>query len=161
MSHRACATHVWKEGNGGNGEPRTRDFVRGGFVAGVRYVLFDNDQMRLGPSGHPKMPQDFEAVFVRPIVENHAEEENCDIFLPHWLRFKEIEGLRNSNISARLCERRGWNETDPGASRGRSPVRRACSFSNTASKIHQVEVHHTEFGEQVEYSSRGSGLPVQ
>ncbi len=53
------------------------------------------------------MLQDFDAVFVRPIVENLADEENCDVFLPRWLWVKETEALRNPNISSRLSERRG------------------------------------------------------
>ena len=147
MSHGARTTHIRKQGDGGGGELRTGDFVRGGFIAGACYVLFDNDQLRLGTGGDSQMLQDFEAVFVRPIVENHAEEENCNIFLPRWLRVEEIEGLRNPHtISARLCERRGRNETDPVASHGRSLVLRACSFSNTALKIHQEEAYYTEIG---------------
>jgi hypothetical protein len=141
MRRRTRATHVRKQGLGRNRELRTRNFVRGGFIAGVRFVVFDNDQLRLGPSGDSQMPQDFDAVFIRPIMENLGEEENCDVFLPRWLRVKETEALRNPNISDRLCERRGWNETDPVASRGQSPVRRACSVSNTALKTHQKEVH--------------------
>jgi hypothetical protein len=39
--------------------------------------------------------QDFDAVFVRPIVKNLAEEEDSDVFIPRWLRFEEIVALRN------------------------------------------------------------------
>ena len=141
MGHRAPATQIRKQWCGRCGQVRTRNFVRGGFIAGARYVLFHNDQLRLGPSRGSQMPQDLDAVFVRPIVENHAEEENCNVVLPHWLRVKETKALRNPNISVRLCETREWNETDTVASRGRSPVRRACSFSSTALDIHQEEVH--------------------
>jgi hypothetical protein len=81
--------------------------VRGGFVAGACYQLFDNYQLRLGPSGDSQVLQNGHAIFVRPIVQNLADEENCDIFLPRWLRVEETEALRNPNISARLWERQG------------------------------------------------------
>ncbi len=107
MRRRAHATHVRKQGLGGSGEFCAGDFVRGGFIAGTCNQLFDNDKLSLRTSGDSQMLQDLDAVFVRPIVENPADEENCDIFLPRWLRFKEVKALRNPNISARLWEGRG------------------------------------------------------
>ena len=143
MRHSARATHVWKQGFGRSRELRAGNFVGGGFVAGARNVLFDDDEPRVGPSGASQMLQDFEAIFVRPVVENHAEKENCDVFLSRGLRVKETEALRNPNVSAHLCASGwpGWDDTDRAASRGRNRARRAGSFSNTALKMHQEEVH--------------------
>jgi hypothetical protein len=81
--------------------------MRGGFVTGARYLLLDNDQLGLRPSGLSQVLQNFDAVFARPIVKNPAKEENCDIFLPRWLRVKETATLRSPNISPRLRGRRG------------------------------------------------------
>ena len=83
------------------------DFVRGGFITGARYELFDNHKLRLGPSGDSQTLQDADAVFVRPIVKNLADEEDHDIFLPCWLRVKETEALRDPNVSAHPCEMQG------------------------------------------------------
>jgi hypothetical protein len=131
MHQRARATPVWKQGLGGNGELRAGDFVSGGFVARARYQPFDEDQLRVRPSGVSQMLQDCDAVFVRPVVENPAYQEDCDVFLPRRLRGEETVALRNFNIGARL---RGWNATDLAASRVQSRARRACFSSSTAFK---------------------------
>ena len=81
--------------------------MRSGLIAGARYQLFDDDQLRLLPSGNSQVLQDSHAVFVSPVVQNLTEEKNCDIFLPRWLRVKETEALRSPNISARLWKGRG------------------------------------------------------
>ena len=100
MRQRASATHIRKQGVRRNGELRTRDFVRGRVVAGTRYVQFRNDQLRLGPSGGSQVLQYFDAAFVRPIVKNLAEEENCDVFISRRLWFEEILALRNCRYSS-------------------------------------------------------------
>jgi len=87
---------------GENGELRARDFVHGGFVASARYKPFDDDQLRLGPSGGSQMLQDCEAVLVGPVVENLGYKEYSHVFLPRWLRVEETVALGNPNISARL-----------------------------------------------------------
>ena len=107
MHHRARATPVRKQRLGGNGELRTGDFVRGGFVARASYRQFDDDQLRLGPSGGSQMLQDCDAVLVRPVVENLGYKEDCDIFLPRWLRVEETVGFESPNIGTRLWKMQG------------------------------------------------------
>ncbi len=72
MRHRARATQVRNQRPEGNGELRAGNFVRGGFVISARYQPFDDDQLRLRPSGGSQMLQDRDAVFVCPVVENPA-----------------------------------------------------------------------------------------
>jgi len=91
---RASTAQIRKQGVGRNGQLSTRDFVRGGVVAGIRYMQFTNDQLRLRPSSGSQVLQDFDAVFIRPIVNNYAEEEDSDVFIPRWLRFEEIVALQ-------------------------------------------------------------------
>src|SRR6266702_1888575 len=143
MRHRARATPVRKQRLGGNGELRAGDFVRGRFVAGARYPLFDDDQLRLGSSGDSQMLQDCDAGFVRPVEENPANKEDCDVFLPHWLRVEETVDLRNPSIGARAWEMQGWNATDLAASRAQSRVRRACFCSSTALNLICVRKKYT------------------
>jgi hypothetical protein len=130
MRQGACTTHIRKQGVRRNGELRTRDFVRDRVVAGTRYVQVANDQLRLRPSGGSQVLQDFDAVFVWPIVKNLAKEEDSDVFIPGWLRFEEIVALRNCRYSS--LENTWWNKTDLAASRVLSRVRQACSSSSTA-----------------------------
>ena len=95
MSNRAGATQVRKQGLGRGRELRAGDFVHSGFVAGARYHLFDDDELRLGSSGDSQVLQDGDTVFVGPVVQDLADEENRDIFLPRWLRVKETEALKD------------------------------------------------------------------
>jgi len=55
---------------------------------------------RVWPSGGSQMLQDCDAVFIRPIMKNFAEEKDCDVFVTRWLRFEEIVALRNPNFHA-------------------------------------------------------------
>ncbi len=68
----------------------------------MSYQRFNEDKLRPWPSGGSQMLQNFGAVFVRPVVENLANKEDTDVFLPRWLRLEEIVDLRSPTISARL-----------------------------------------------------------
>ena len=60
------------------------------FVTRAGHQLFDDDELGLGRSGDPQVLQYGEAIFVSPVVENLADEEDGDLILLRRLRVEEV-----------------------------------------------------------------------
>jgi len=80
-----------------------RDFAYGGFIAGTRNQLVDDDELGFGPSGSAQMFQNRDAIFIGPIVEDFGDKEDGDVLL-HNLWFEEVLHLK---LYAASVERAG------------------------------------------------------
>jgi hypothetical protein len=63
------------------------------FVTYTGHQLFDDDELCLGPGGDAQVLQCGKAIFISPVMENLAEEEDGDVLLLRRLRCKEVVGL--------------------------------------------------------------------
>jgi hypothetical protein len=79
---------AWEDGN-----LRTRDLMRSGFVASTCHQLLDKDELSLGPGDNTQILEYSEAILVGPVVKHLADKEDRDVFLLRGLRVKETLAL--------------------------------------------------------------------
>jgi hypothetical protein len=120
--------------------------VRRRFVTYTGHQLFGYDKLCLRPSGGAQVLQYGEAIFISPIMENLAEEEDGDVLLLQRLRCEEVVGLaiKDQMSGQGRCKRK---MTNFGALRGQIRVPQACSSSKTVAACPIFYQVHTIFGE--------------
>ena len=108
---------------------RARDVAsRGGIGTCVGDGVVDDEKLGLGTRCSAELAQDRHGVFIRPIVKNHAEQEDSGLL--HRLRREEIVSFEA--VSVTQSSRRGSGATYLQASLGRFSQPRGIAPPSTA-----------------------------